>query len=519
MSQPLRLDRRRLLTHAAAGLGGILLARSAPAQIRRDGVRPVSPSGVQSGDVTSDSGVVWGRTDRPSRMWVEWSASERFSHVRRIAGPNALPDTDHTARVVLEDLPAGEPVFYRVQWEDLAEHGLQSEPISGSFRTAPRRRREVHFAWSGDVCGQGWGIDAARGGMRGWETVRAVQPDFFIHSGDTIYADNPLVSEIRLDDGSLWKNEVTPEKAKVAETLAEFRGCQSYNRRDENLRRFSAEVPIIAQWDDHETMNNWYPQKILADARYRERRLSVLSARARRAFLEYHPLRPSPEDPERIYRSFPYGPTLEVFMLDERSYRGPNGPNRQEQPGRDTDFMGSAQVRWLKRKLERSRATWKVIASDMPIGLVVGDGPGAFEAFANGNGPALGRELELAGLLRFIRDRKIRNVVWLTADVHYAAAHYYNPHRARFQEFLPFWEFVAGPLHAGTFGPGTLDDTFGPEVKFSGIPAGLKGNRPPSDPYQFFGTVRIDGKTEVMQVALHNTQGRKLYEVDLNPDA
>jgi alkaline phosphatase D len=105
-------------------------------------------------------------------------------------------------------------------------------------------------------------------------------------------------------------------------------------------------------------------------------------------------------------------------MLDERSYRGPNGPNRQEQPGPDTDFMGSAQVRWLKRQLERSRATWKVIASDMPIGLVVGDGPGAFEAFANGNGPALGRELELAGLLRFIRDRKIHNVVWLTADVH-----------------------------------------------------------------------------------------------------
>jgi alkaline phosphatase D len=71
----------------------------------------------------------------------------------------------------------------------------------------------------------------------------------------------------------------------------------------------------------------------------------------------------------------------------------------------------------------------------------------------------------------------------------------------------------------GTFGPGTFDDTFGPEVRFNGIPIGLKGNRPPSDPYQFFGTVRIDGQTEVMQVALHNTQGRKLYEVALKPDA
>jgi phosphodiesterase/alkaline phosphatase D-like protein len=239
-------------------------------------------------------------------MWVEWSTSERFSHVHRIAGPNALPDTDHTARVVLEDLPAGEPVFYRVQWEDLAESGLLSEPVNGSFRTAPRRRRDVLFAWSGDVCGQGWGIDTARGGMRGWETVRAAHPDFFVHSGDTIHADNPLVSEVRLDDGSLWKNEVTPEKSKVAETLAEFRGCQSYNRRDENLRRFSAEVPILAQWDDHETMNNWYPQRIL--------RMPAAAGA--------------------------------VYSAPTRTQR----PNRQETPATDTDFMGSAQVRWLKRE-------------------------------------------------------------------------------------------------------------------------------------------------------------------------
>ena len=27
-------------------------------------------------------------------------------------------------------------------------------------------------------------------------------------------------------------------------------------------------------------------------------------------------------------------------------------------------------------------------------------------------------------------------------------------------------EFVAGPLHAGTFGPNELDNTFGPELKF-----------------------------------------------------
>ena len=67
---------------------------------------------------------------------------------------------------------------------------------------------------------------------------------------------------------------------------------------------------------------------------------------------------------------------------------------------------------------------------------------------------------------------RIRNVVWVTGDVHYAAAHHYDPQRARFKEFDPFWEFVAGPLHAGTFGPNDLDGTFGPELRFSSVKPG-----------------------------------------------
>ena len=90
----------------------------------------------------------------------------------------------------------------------------------------------------------------------------------------------------------------------------------------------------------------------------------------------------------------------------------------------------------------------------MPLGLVVPDGK-VYEAVANrDDGPPLGRELEIADLLRFIRDRGIRNVVFITGDVHYCAAHHYDPSRAGFTAFHPFWEFVAGPAHAGTFGAG-----------------------------------------------------------------
>ena len=278
---------------------------------------------------------------------------------------------------------------------------------------------------------------------------------------------------------------------------------------DENLRRFNAEVPIVAQWDDHDVLNNWYPAEWLDDARYSVKSVDLLAARARRAFAEYIPSRLHPDDPARVYRTLRHGPSLEVFLLDQRTYRGPNTANRQPERSATSAFLGDEQVRWLSGALKASTATWKVIAGDMPIGLVVRDGPTDYEALANADpGPPLGRELELADLLRSLQADGVRNLVWLTADVHYAAAHHYDPGRAKFTAFDPFWEFVAGPLHAGTFGPGTLDPTFGPEVRFNSIPEGTKPNRPPSDGLQFFGTVRVAGPTRVMTVALHDREGK-----------
>ena len=56
-------------------------------------------------------------------------------------------------------------------------------------------------------------------------------------------------------------------------------------------------------------------------------------------------------------------------------------------------------------------------------------------------------------------------------------------------------------------------------MKFQSIPPDLKANRPPSEGFQFFGTVKIDSNTEVMTVALHNLEGKILYSVDLPPEA
>ena len=180
------------------------------------------------------------------------------------------------------------------------------------------------------------------------------------------------------------------------------------------------------------------------------------------------PIRPTPAEAGRVYRKIAYGPLLDVFMLDMRSYRGPNGEGREEslRPGRlfpRAAAGGVAQARTdsVARDLEGDRGR-------QPLGLIV------YEDFAaNGasrrsrramDGPPRGRELEIADLLAFIKQAGVRNTVWLTADVHYTAAHYYDPNKAAFQDFEPFWEFVSGPIHAGSFGPNELDNTFGPQL-------------------------------------------------------
>lgn len=512
------ISRRGFLGGVAATTGMVLVG-GAPAGARppRGGSgRPAVTHGVQSGDVTSKGGIVWARADRPGRMVVEVSPTESFRKVRRLKGPRAKAATDFTAQLDLNGLSPGDEVFYRVSFESEDRPGRLGEPVTGRFRTASRERRGVSFVWGGDTAGQGWGINPDFGGMKIYETMRREEPDFFVHSGDTVYADGPLEERVVLPDGTVWRNVVTEEKSKVAETLAEFRGNHRYNLLDENLRRFNAEVPTFAQWDDHETTNNWYPGEVLEDPRYTVRDVDTLALRANRAFHEYMPIRQAPQEDGRVYRKVSHGASLDVFFLDMRTYRRPNTANRQATQSATTELLGRRQLEWLKRELKTSRATWKVIASDMPLGLVVSDGTN-YEAVANGDdGAALGRELEISELLSSMKRLVVKNVVWITVDVHYTAAHRYDPNRAKFQDFEPFWEFVSGPLHAGTFGPNELDATFGPEVMYQR--AADRPNQPPSDGLQFYGHVGIDGDTGVMAVSLKDLAGATLYSVDLQPE-
>jgi phosphodiesterase/alkaline phosphatase D-like protein len=62
------------------------------------------------------------------------------------------------------------------------------------------------------------------------------------------------------------------------------------------------------------------------------------------------------------------------------------------------------------------------------------------------------------------------------------------------------------------------DATFGPEVRFLGIPPGMKPNRPPSEDLQFFGLLDVDGASGRLRVELRNRRGAPLHALELEPE-
>jgi alkaline phosphatase D len=506
--------------------------------------KPKITHGVQIGLLDNGQAVIWSRCDRPAKMNVAYAGNRRFKQAKIATGGVASPANDYTARQILDDLPAGgKTIWLKVWFTDAANPGLKSEPAFGHFHHIGKND-SLHFVWGGDTAGQGFGINPQYGGFKIYTTMRKLKPRFFIQSGDNIYADSPIEAQKRVENGSIWINRVSvPELGKVAQTLDEFRARYKYNLEDTNLLRFNSETPQIWQWDDHEVVNNWSPSKKLNENYTEVKDLQSLLDPAAKAFHEYAPL-PLPDSGPypSIYRTIGVNGLLDIFVLDMRSFRGPNSANLQTTAGPETAFLGAEQVEWLERALQNSTAAWKIIAADQPLGLCIPDEGDKWEGVANcDNGKPAGRELEIAELLRFIKQRHITGIVWLAAEVHYTAAHYYDPAKSAGVDFLPFWEFIAGPLNAGTFGPSRADRTFGLEVdycKTRGHYLKVPGWRtrefcanPPPDPmakerpllspaagYQFFGEVAINRNNRLLTVNLRDSKGSILYSRTLRPD-
>jgi alkaline phosphatase D len=265
-----------------------------------------------------------------------------------------------------------------------------------------------------------------------------VKPDFAILLGDTIYADEVCPSPPN-----------APGSEFTATTLDQFRAKHRYQRGSTAMQRFLASVPVYVTWDDHEVRNNFSGP------------YDPLMPIGRRAFLEYWPIGTAPEDPMRLYRAFRRGADAEFFILDTRQYRSRNA----DPDGPAKTMLGSVQRDWLIRELARSTATWKFIVTSVPLSTPkngTGGNPGN-DSWAGG-ADGTGFVTELRSIINTILKGRVRNVVWLAGDVHYAQVNVYDPDGDRVADF---YEFIAGPLSAAPGKPVPANPTFNPSTLYS----------------------------------------------------
>jgi phosphodiesterase/alkaline phosphatase D-like protein len=429
-----------------AALGVVLLAAPAAAVARG---RVTFSYGVTAGDVTATSAILWGRADRPSGVRLEVARDRRLRRGLRRFVVGARRPNDNTVQRKVGGLRPATRYWYRFR-----KGRGRSE--RGTFVTAPRPNRNatVEFAWTGDTdFNSGPGQTAPYwndGGV--FRRMRAERNDFNIHVGDTIYSDSEIPGRLR------------PIALTVRAKWAKYKT----NLGNAPLRRLRSSAGFYSHWDDHEFINDFAPPENTFSSGEVETKINgrVLYRRGVRAFRDYAPVAYSRRN--GLYRTVRWGRNLELFFLDQRSFRSakadaggvcnnpqtgepdlaPTGPQAVRnvfalvipslaQPvsqacldmirSPNRTYLGRRQLRRFLREVRRSGARFKVIINELPIQQYYVFPYDRWEGY----------EAERQRVLRELQS--VRNVVFLTTDVHATLVN-----DARFQTLEP-----GGPRESG----------------------------------------------------------------------
>lgn len=430
-----------------------------------------STHGVASGDVSPSGALVWARASKPARMFVDLATSPSFRGARRFAAGTASSATDYTVTFRVRRLRPATLYHYRVWFSDLSRPWARSRPEAGTFKTAPppSQKSAVRFAFGGDIGSSNY-CRHSEYGYPIFHYMALRDPDFFVSLGDTIYADSGCASAgpdgwrnlpgnfPKVDDPSVdWTN-----RSQVEQTYLQH---WRYTRADDRLAGFLAKIPIYSLWDDHEVMNDFGARWTEGNAQYPDRTgYRNLVAAGRQAFFSYGVLGRRKRDPLRQYRSFTWGRDLKLLITDSRSYRSRN--EERDTPSARKTLLGAEQLAWLKKSLASATATWKVIACSVSVAVPTGSEQFGRDGWADG-GTGNGFERELLDLLRFLDRHNVKNVVFITADLHFAQATRHSRDYDGDGDSLLFHEVVAGPLNARTRAPYWLDATTNPSSLYA----------------------------------------------------
>ncbi|MFL6561839.1 MAG: glycerophosphodiester phosphodiesterase family protein, partial [Bacillus sp. (in: firmicutes)] len=343
---------------------------------------PYISHGVASGDVTDSSAVLWARTNGEARVEFEISTDSSFNHRSMVQTAHTVSEHDYTVTVNINKLKPDTTYYYRA-------HALSSDyAVKGSFKTAPEQNslKPMTVVWGGDTGGQG-----EIPPYKSFQAMSSLNPDFFLFSGDTIYADN--------------KTPAVPNPP--SKTVQDFWAKYKENRTDAGLRSLLQKTGTFAIWDDHEVTNDFSGPS------------QELTPTGLSAFKDYWPISSERSSADKLYHKYSWGNAMDMIILNNRGYRSPN----TMADGPDKTMLGEEQVKWLEQQLLESDAKVKFVATSVPISVPTGKET-ARDGWANGNqvnpNDVTGYENEFKKISDFIIEKGIKNVYFVTTDVHFA---------------------------------------------------------------------------------------------------
>lgn len=449
---------------------------------------PAITHGPMSGEVLTDTAVLWARGNMSGTLQFEVSQDPDFAEVLTMIEVEVDETTDFVGETAVTDLEPGTDYLFQAS---LIVDEEASEPVQGFFQTAPTETAAFNFVFGSCLGGQSY----CRDPETGWEifnVMLAEQPDFFVFTGDTIYGDSVCTVP-----------ENVPGAEELTRDLDGYRGRYKYHLEDEHYAEFLAQTPVYASWDDHEVIDDFGGPELSAIN-------PQLFADAGQAFFDYWPLQAQEDGTQQIYRTIPYGAHAEFIILDTRSYRDPNvdwDPNPNSITPKT--MLGADQYAWLQETLANSTATWKFIVTSVPLSYPTGfpqpqvDGRDSWANYTEKSG----YETELLSLIFFIENQDIENVVFLTGDTHWPFALSYDPdHNGE----ANFHEFGSSPISAIVLPPvETPDPTLNPTVLYAeGEFQGTLFN---------FGHIAVDEDGN-LTFRIIDGAGEDRYSITLEPD-
>jgi phosphodiesterase/alkaline phosphatase D-like protein len=368
--------------------------------------------GVASGDMTPTSAVLWTRTALTGDIVPEISTDQNFSSSTSLPAVQTAPDTDFTLKVTASGLSPNTTYYYRFRAQDALSQ-------VGSFRTPGAADQDVPvtIGFTGD----------AHWAWKPYPLLASLvkEPlDTFVFLGDLIYESRNL--------------ETGKNGTIAAESLDDYRAKYRENREPRTggasdmvpMRDLYAHFGQYSVFDNHETAFSKMkgaPPYITGGATVADQFVNETEGFHNRiqAYSEYQPVEdatvqgtgdPRMDGTQKFYRAVQWGANVELFVLDDRSYRDAALANATDPAAADCSrtMLGTSQLTWFENQLQTAQAhgvVWKVVVISSPIQELGAqyDGTKSWPS---------GYVCERNRLLKFIDDNAINNVVFLTTDNH-----------------------------------------------------------------------------------------------------